>query len=753
MSADLATLKNNVTDSLDIAEYEKEIAGIEVSLKEPAAQLEEIKDAKNDRLNNLVELRAVIERNNKTFKEISRPLSKAIDQFGTLRKNWLEEKQRWSQWQSALLKDGDLVPLRSTFSRAIDTIDKALEVVVAKLNSMLAVQERASNVEAKIIVFSTELDALISGARSGIKVKISPPMFSSQYVSQYSNELWYALQKGLIEIAWPDSHFLDQQGLIIFVHVFCCLVVIIAIYQNRQMLYDSKRWHFLAARPLSAGLFFSTLAILWFYEQLLFQDMFGLAIATAAGVSFSRIIGALNQAPWRMKFVYGLTIVLLVTQLLQVIKLPMPLFRLYTALTALVGIVISWRWAGESVGEKDARFYCWLLRAGALFLAFITVAEISGKNMLAEYLFISLIRSTAIVIGYMLFIYMIRGFLELVFRRSSLHRAAFFHKNADLIIRRLVLFVNVALFGLLLFPTILSIWGVFDSLPAAIKGFLETGVNVGSQRINVGLVVVSASILYGSYLVSWIVQKVLIDEVLAKRLVEKGVRLSIARLVNYVLISVGFILALAALGIEVTKLTIILSALGVGIGFGLQSIVNNFVSGLILLFERPVREGDYIELDGEWAEIIKIGLRATAVQTFDQADVIIPNADLVSNKVVNWTLRNRLVRLIIPVGVAYGSDVSLVIETLMASTKKNSNIAKTPSPQVLFLNFGESSLDFELRVWVQDADQRMEAKSELNQEIDRKFREAKIEIAFPQRDLHLRSVDQSVSLKPVGTIS
>jgi small-conductance mechanosensitive channel len=210
-------------------------------------------------------------------------------------------------------------------------------------------------------------------------------------------------------------------------------------------------------------------------------------------------------------------------------------------------------------------------------------------------------------------------------------------------------------------------------------------------------------------------------------------------------------LALLALGFEFTKLTIMLSALGIGIGFGLQSIVNNLVSGLILLFERPVRVGDFIELGEKWAEIKKIGLRATTVQTFDQADVIIPNADLVTNQVINWTLSNRRVRLIIPVGVAYGSDISLVMETLLASAEKNSKIAEAPAPQVLFLKFGESALEFELRIWVLDAEERLAVKSELHQEIDRRFREAKVEIAFPQRDLHLRSVDDSVNLQPSET--
>jgi len=261
-------------------------------------------------------------------------------------------------------------------------------------------------------------------------------------------------------------------------------------------------------------------------------------------------------------------------------------------------------------------------------------------------------------------------------------------------------------------------------------------------------VIVSVGILYGSFLASWILQKLLVDEVLVTRRVEMGVRVSVGRLIHYVLIFVGFVLALLVLGFEFTKLTIMLSALGVGIGFGMQAVVNNFISGLILLFERPVRVGDYIEFGGNWSEIKRIGLRATTVQTFDHADVIIPNADLITNQVTNWTLSNRLVRISIPVGVAYGSDVSLVMETLMTCAAANPKVAKTPVPHVLFLSFGENSLDFELRVWALDADEMLFARSELLQEIDRSFREAGIEIAFPQRDLHLRSLDESVILRP-----
>jgi len=751
LSADLATLENKVTGLLDISEFEKKYARIEENLKGPDAQLQRIKESKDGRLNTLVEIRKVLEREKQLFEEISSPLNEAIRQFGVWRNAWQAEKQNWNQWESALVEDGGLAQLKATFAKAKDTIGKALGIVNSQLGSMLTAQERAGNIQAKIIGLSAEIDALIFAARSGVRVSQSPPMFSSRYFDQYSNELWYALQKGLADISWPDSRFIDQQGLIVFLHILFSLIVIIAVFRKRQVLNDSERWRFVAARPFSAGLFFGTLASIWFYEYRGYQDTWGLFITMFAGVAFARLISALKVASWKKKFVYGLTIVLVVTRLMQVVMLPLPLFRMYTLLIALVGLFFCWRWARESVLQKDAGFYHRLLRVGACLFAFIIIAEIWGKQGLAEFLFLSLIRSTGSVLGFMLFMYMIRGSLEWVLRRSSLQRTSWFSRDTDAIIRRVTLFMDIALCGLLLLPANLLIWGVFDSLPAAINGLLALGFNLGSQRISIGLVIISAGILYGSFLASWMVQKLLMDEVLARRRVEIGVRVSIARLVHYVFIFIGFILALLALGFEFTKLTIMLSALGIGIGFGLQSIVNNLVSGLILLFERPVRVGDFIELGGKWAEIKKIGLRATTVQTFDQADVIIPNADLVTNQVINWTLSNRRVRLIIPVGVAYGSDVSLVIETLLASVKENAKIAEAPTPQVLFLKFGESALEFELRVWVLDAENRLVVSSELHQEIDRRFREAKVEIAFPQRDLHLRSVDESVNLQSTET--
>jgi small-conductance mechanosensitive channel len=747
LSGDLAILENRVTHILDISEFEKKYATIEENLKGFTGQLKQIEDSKDSRSYKLMDIRKVIDRENELLEEINEPLNRAIRQIEEFRVNWQAEKQKWNQWKSILLEDRDLPQLNLTLEKANDTIDKALGIANSQLNSMLTVQQRAASIQAKIFVLRAKLDALVSAARSSIRIHLSPPIFSSQYFSQFSSELWYELYRGLDQLFFPDRLFFERHGVIIFLQVFFTVSAIIVVFRFRRALTDSKRWFFLAARPFSTGLWFGTMIFMLFYEYRGTQDTWSFVLLFIGGISFARLISALYPKTWKRRFVYALLVAWIITKLLLVIMMPLPLFRLYIILTASVGLIFSWRCASESMRQKDSGVFRWLLRLGAIFLAFIVIAEILGKKGLGGFLYVSLMRSAGVLLGFMLFLYMINGLIEWAFRSSPFKQSAVFSGNTEAIVRTTTISINAAICGLVLLPVIFVIWGVYDDLQEAIKSLLTLGINLGSNRISVSMVIVSAGILYGSFFVSRFIQKLLVDQVLASRRVEKGVSVSIARLFHYAFISIGFLMALLALGFEITKLTIILSALGVGIGFGLQGVVNNFVSGLILLFERPVRVGDYIEIGGNWAEIHKIGLRATTVQTFDQADVIIPNADLITNQVTNWTLSNRRVRLAIPVGVAYGSDVALVMETLMACAKTNSNVAETPPAQVLFLSFGENSLDFELRVWVLDADNKLVTNSELHQEIDKRFREAKIEIAFPQMDLHLRGVDEPGILK------
>jgi len=525
--------------------------------------------------------------------------------------------------------------------------------------------------------------------------------------------------------------------------------MIATIFRNRKTLRDNKRWQLIAARPFSVALFFGCMGSWGGYEIAGVPAMWRLALMTLGLISLSRLSAGVSDSSENKQFVYSMVAVLITTKLLELANQPAPLFRLYIVLTALTGAIFSLIWSAKSK-HKRMYLYAKLFRLIALFLTVIILLELMGKTAIAFYLLISLLRTIAVVIAYLFFRYLFRQTLKSAFNTSlSLQEEA---KGMDrrAIVRHAAIAGDLVLWGILFVPAILVIWKVYDSFGEAVKGFLSFGFEMASQRISIGLVIMAGGVLYATLVVSWIIQEIFLNPMLTKRQVEMGVRHAMAKLVRYFMVLLGFLLALSTLGFEVTKLTIVLSAFGVGIGFGLQGIVNNFVCGIILLLERPVRVGDMVEIGGRWAVIKRIGLRSATVTTFDEADLIIPNANMVNSEVTNWTLSNRRARIQIPLGVAYGSNVGLVIETLASCGKENPYVDKTTDPQVLFQRFGESSLEFELRVWVSDVDKRLIVKSEIHREIERKFREAKIEIAFPQLDLHLRTTDEWKSFRPLG---
>jgi len=221
--------------------------------------------------------------------------------------------------------------------------------------------------------------------------------------------------------------------------------------------------------------------------------------------------------------------------------------------------------------------------------------------------------------------------------------------------------------------------------------------------------------------------------------VKQGVPFALTTFTRYAIIAIGFVAAISILGLPLDRVTIVLSALGVGIGFGLQNLVNNVVSGFVLLTERPIRLRDKVQMGDILGHVSDIGIRASRIRTFDGAEVIVPNGDLISGRVVNWTLSAPQQRVIIPVGIAYGTDPAQVLAILRKVADAHERVFKAPAPLALFRGFGESSLDFELRVFMDPKDV-LEVPSDLIVAINQALTQAGIEIPFPQRDLHLRGV-------------
>jgi small-conductance mechanosensitive channel len=235
-------------------------------------------------------------------------------------------------------------------------------------------------------------------------------------------------------------------------------------------------------------------------------------------------------------------------------------------------------------------------------------------------------------------------------------------------------------------------------------------------------------------------RRVLRNKLLKHTKMDSGMQYLVSRMAGYAVLVIGLLIGLETIGVNLSSLTVIGGALGVGIGFGLQNIVHNFVSGLIIMGERAIQIGDRVDVGGTLGEVIRVGARSTSVRTNDNIVIILPNSEFVSNRVINWShMGDQSVRLHVPVGVSYGSAPREVEHLLLEVAAANSHVSKTPAAQVMFHGFGESSLDFELRVWTSDMTRRPGAlKSELNFAIWDTFKKHGIEIPFPQQDLHVK---------------
>jgi small-conductance mechanosensitive channel len=288
-------------------------------------------------------------------------------------------------------------------------------------------------------------------------------------------------------------------------------------------------------------------------------------------------------------------------------------------------------------------------------------------------------------------------------------------------------------------------WGARQAVIVSTIQVLQKTIKIGNMSLNLMSLFFAFLILFITLGASRIWKTVLDKKILAVSGLESGLKETIKTISVYLLWGIGVVLSLNIMGVSSTSLAVVFGALSIGLGFGLQNIFNNFVSGIILLFERPIQVGDAVELNGIWGEVKKINVRATIVQTYDNASLIIPNSEFISSQVTNWSFKDLRLRRKITVGVAYGSDIELVRQTLLEIADKAEMVLKYPKPDVMFTDFGDSALIFVLRIWT-DVDHMLRTETAIRFEIDRLFRERGIEIAFPQRDLHVRSITENTKL-------
>jgi potassium efflux system protein len=387
---------------------------------------------------------------------------------------------------------------------------------------------------------------------------------------------------------------------------------------------------------------------------------------------------------------------------------------------------------------------------GAAALGVSAVSNIFGNVSLAVMLTDATLDSSYFALATYAVATVLSIFVKLALSRREKSRLQIVSQHTGPLLQSLGTLIKAAAFMIWLVFA-LNEFRVYRPIADGLRKILTHEISVGQISITLGSIVVFGLAVFLAFWVARTIRHVLADEVLPKMRLPQGVGNSISTLTYYLFITLGLLIALAIAGFHVGQLAIVFGALGVGIGFGLQNIVNNFVSGLILMFERPIRPGDVVEIAGVYGKVSDIGMRATTVVTFEGAEVLVPNGMLLSDKLVNWTLSNMNRRLEVKVGVAYGTDPASVVELLARTAGDTPGVLKEPEPYALFTEFGASSLDFTVRAWSDNLQEWLKIHSDLTVRINNAIKEAGMEIPFPQHDLHLRSLSPDVSAQMTYT--
>lgn len=668
--------------------------------------------------------------------------SERLIALGQLRSEWVQRQRFWLQWQAALRADAEFALFEPEITQALERIEAVRRQLAGSLPEVLDVQREIQALRLETSQITEQASSALAGRREALLQRDQPALLTPAFLDQLRQDRDAEWRPATAVQGEGYLVFLQENAVLLALHALLVLFLALIARRLRRRTALAAGWSEVLQHPWAAALFASTALVA---QQYAFAppllEVMAWGLLAGAGVVLARLLVA--SQPLRL-MVYCFSVFYPLFLLAEALWVTPSLFQLGLAVIAATGLaffLVLTRRSARIEGERaHAR---WVIRFGATMWAVVLVAEVIGFHRLARWVIHVAVTSALVlfVVGFLVIV--ARGLIWTLLHVEVEGRFRVVRTVGVPIAERLLQMVQVVLvIGAVL--ALLNIWELAPSPLEAWTLITGLGFTVAGAHVTIGRILFAILLVYLAVFGSWVVRTFVSSEVVPRWDVDRGVGDSITSVVHYLAIAIGVLVALGALGVHLQNIAIVAGALSVGIGFGLQNVVNNFVSGIILLFERPVRVGDTVVIGGEWGTIRKIGLRSTRVETFDRSEMIVPNGDLVSEKVTNWTLSNPISRLALPVGVAYGSPVGRVMQILRESAPVHSAVLDEPQPQALFIGFGDSALDFELRVWVRELHHRLEVKSLILEEMDRRFREEGIEIPFPQRDLHLRSLDPAI---------
>ncbi len=693
------------------------------------------------------------------LKTVTNQRSALSDVFSNLNKSHQYLKNEMVLWEktSELIQGDELAKaVRKHFEDNKLIIDTTKMIVDKKSAAILKLLDRITNLEVKIELLNAEIDKVIQEKQESIFDTDQPSLLNFKYGDKNN---WLIPKSYINYYKGNYVYFKNYLGkhinILIFQILLILMLFILFLRLNKLKFQDSKkegalyvsRLKVLISNPFSAALIIGLFASVFIYpyRPIMFLDITNILVTIPIVIILVHI---LDRKYYVYAFVFGFSVFLyVIVQNLPVYHIFSRLILLFITLLHAATLLYFILNRKETKGLKGSNlklftYFAYLL----LVISFVGVfANLIGKISLATYIVEATlgILLISVIIAFLLVV--TNGLIILFIDSKYGDKLNIIKNNKSIAKRKIVRIFNMIAVLLLIFFT-LKVFKIQSNIFSWFSEFLLEERNLGSIAFTWGNIFIFFVVIYLSIVVSNLIRVLLEKDVLSKMHLKKGLPYTISLMVKYALVTAGLFIAVSAAGIPTNNLTVIIGAFGVGIGFGLQNIFNNLVSGLILLFERPIQLGDTIEVGTLMGNVKSIGIRSSNIRTFDGAEIIVPNGNLISNEVINWTLSDDRRRIELIVGVSYNADPVVVKDILMNVIKSHQDIIDNPEPNVFFQNLGESSLDFRMLFWIKEYNQWVRIQSEILFKVFDELKAAGIEIPFPQRDLHLRSIKKDIQI-------
>jgi small-conductance mechanosensitive channel len=667
-----------------------------------------------------------------------------------------KQRERWQATRAAAVAAETPEEVFAQIAEVDAAVARVTEQAKARQGAIVTLQSRVAELSETIKAELRELAQTRDGIVGDVFRADSPPIWDRGFFEPIgTGEVWERLVESQAREVELVKAYVSQRRTALILHLVLLAALATALIAIRaRVRARAEHDEDLAAvravfdRPVSMALLLTVLASIWTLPgmpQGMRQPLGALLILPAVLILRRLLEPAIFP-------ILNALFVLWVFERARVVLAPLPHAPRLLFMAEMLGLVALLAWwmrpaRLRAITPEAARQPFFRVTGVAVRIAFAVcsaalIAEVVGYTALGE-----LVGGSALFAAYagvVLYgaVRVVDAIVAFLLRVRPLRLLGMVQRHRSLIRRRSVQAVRL---GATLWWTVevLGRLEIADNLWGGLVAVVSAEAEYGNLAISIGDLLAFGIAVWAAFKVSSFIRFFLEEDVYPRAQLRKGQPYAVSTLVHYTILTLGFLIAVSMLGFDLDRFALVAGAFSVGIGFGLQNIVNNFVSGLILLTERPVEVGDTVSIGAAaevFGEVQRIGIRSSTVRTWQGAEVIVPNGDLVSGQVTNWTHTDRRRRLEIPVGVAYGSDPQKVMAVLLEVAKADEHLLVDPEPYVLFMGFGESSLDFELRGWTVEFDSFLRVRSGLCTAIEAALRAEGITIPFPQRDLHVRTV-------------